>query len=151
MRVIIQVSDYASVEMLEQEITREIAKGFTLLVGFSKTDNEDTVKAMAKKLVNLRILEDEAGKMNLSILNKQEAILSIPQFTLYADCKKGNRPSFVNVMDSEKAKELFSYFNSCLREYGVLVEEGIFQTNMHVLINNMGPITIILDSEEIIK
>lgn len=151
MKIIIQVSDYSSVKMIEEKITREIPKGYSLLVGLNKDDNPEIVKVMAKKLVNLRILEDEQGKMNLSILEKKQAILSVPQFTLYADCKKGNRPSFINAMNPEEAKQLFEYFNNCLRDYDLDVQEGIFQTNMHVLINNMGPITIILDSDEIIK
>lgn len=116
-----------------------------LLVGFGLEDTIENVKKMALKVVNLRIFPDKDGKLNLSIKDYGGDILSISQFTLYADSKKGNRPSFVNAM-RDGAKELYLAFNEILRkEYNMKVEEGIFGADMNVTITNVGPTTIMLE------
>ena len=122
-----------------------------VLVGFGPDDNEEIARKMAEKLVKLRIFGDNEGKMNLSLKDVDGAILSISQFTLYADCKKGNRPSFSGAMEPSKAKELYLYFNEYLRSLGYQVEEGIFGADMKIALVNDGPVTIILDSKEVIR
>ena len=119
-----------------------------ILVGISDSDDEAVVKKMAEKISKLRIFEDEAGKMNLSILQTGGSILSISQFTLYANCAKGNRPSFDGAGKPEHAKQMYLYFNECLRNLGIHTEEGIFAAEMKVELLNDGPVTILLDSEQ---
>ena len=145
MKVIVQRAINASVTV-NNKIVGEIDKGYMLLVGFTHTDNEANCQSMAKKIKNLRIFEDNEGKMNLNIDAVGGKILSISQFTLYADCTGGNRPSFVNAMKQEEAKKLYLYFNNCLRDLGLVVEEGIFQADMKVKFTNDGPVTIILEN-----
>lgn len=122
-----------------------------ILVGFCDADNEAVVEKMAQKIVKLRVFEDENGKMNLSLEQVSGKILSISQFTLYADCKKGNRPSFAGSGSPAHASALYAYFNACLRALGVTVETGIFGADMAVRLWNDGPVTIYLDSEELGK
>ena len=118
-----------------------------VLVGFGLNDDEKTAEKMAVKLSKLRIFEDEDGKINRSIFDVGGKILSISQFTLYADCSKGNRPSFTDAMSGDQARNLYLYFNECLRKLGLEVEEGIFGADMKVSLTNDGPVTILLDSE----
>ena len=106
---------------------------------------------MAQKIAKLRIFEDENGKMNLNLEQINGKILSISQFTLYADCRKGNRPSFDGAGKPEHAEQMYLYFNACMRNEGYIVEEGIFGADMQVELLNDGPVTMILDSDEIIK
>lgn len=120
-----------------------------LLVGFGLNDNSTVVEKMAEKVSKLRVFEDENGKMNKSIYDVSGRILSISQFTLYADCKKGNRPSFTNALGGDKAIELYKYFNLCLKNLNLEVQEGIFGADMKIELLNDGPVTIILDSEEL--
>lgn len=145
MKVVVQrvVDAYVKVD---NKIVGQIDKGYLLLVGFKNDDNLDNVKAMAKKIKNLRIFEDENGKMNLNIDATSGSILSISQFTLYADCSGGNRPSFVEAMGPVSAKKLYLDFNEELRCLGLHVEEGIFQADMKVSFTNDGPVTIILEN-----
>ena len=150
MKIVVQKVKYASVT-IDQKINGIIEKGFMVLVGFTHDDTEDVVDKMVDKMVHLRIFEDKDGKMNLSLQDVQGSILSISQFTLYADCRKGRRPSFINAAKPEVAIPLYEYFNRKISEYGIKVETGIFWADMKVELLNDGPVTIILDSQEIIK
>ena len=150
MRTVIQRVSYASVT-IEGKVHGKIEKGYMILVGICDEDTEETVRKMAEKISKLRIFEDDAGKMNLSILQAGGAVLSISQFTLYAVCRKGNRPSFDKAGKPELAQRLYLYFNDVLRELGLHVEEGIFGAEMKVELLNDGPVTICLDSAELMK
>lgn len=143
MRVLVQKSLKSSVSV-NGKVVGKIDNGLVLLVGFTNTDNESNIDYLVKKIVNLRIFEDELGVMNKSLLDVGGNILSISQFTLYADTKKGNRPSYVNAMPGEKAKLLYELFNDKLREF-VKVETGMFGEFMEVKITNNGPTTIMLE------
>lgn len=145
MKVVVQKVLSASCTV-DNKITGKIDQGFMLLVGFTHTDTIENVKKMAKKIVGLRIFEDECGKMNLSIKDVNGKILSISQFTLYGDCNKGNRPSFVNSMAPDAANSLYNDFNNILRnEYEMVVETGIF--GAHMILDPIcdGPVTIELE------
>ena len=148
MRLIIQRVENANCKVNEN-ITGIIDTGYMILVGLGLNDNKDVVAKMAEKVSKLRIFSDENGKINLSIHDVKGKILSISQFTLYADCAKGNRPSFTNALGGQEAKELYLYFNECLRKLGIEVEEGIFGADMKIALLNDGPVTIILDSEDL--
>ena len=148
MRVLIQRSKNSSVK-IDNKIHGSIDFGYVLLVGFTEGDNEQVVDKMINKILNLRIFEDENGKMNKSILDEGGSILSISQFTLYADTKKGNRPSFVDSLEYNKASMLYDYFNLKLKERDMKVETGVFGADMKVSILNDGPVTILLDSESL--
>lgn len=147
MKVVVQRVSEASVT-IDGQIHGKIDKGFLLLVGIQDSDNEDIVRKMADKIARMRIFVDENDKMNLSLSQVNGDILSISQFTLYADCKKGNRPSFSLAGKPEHAKKMYLYFNEYLRSLGIKVEEGIFGADMKVRLLNDGPVTIILDSNE---
>lgn len=147
MRVVLQRSK-ASKVTIDGKVNGKIDKGYVVLVGFTDGDNTEIVDKMIKKIVNLRVFEDENEKMNLSIQDIGGSILSISQFTLYADAKKGNRPSFINAMNPEEASKLYDIFNQKLSEI-LHVETGIFGADMKVEIYNDGPVTIILDSNEL--
>ncbi|MBQ6492899.1 MAG: D-tyrosyl-tRNA(Tyr) deacylase [Erysipelotrichaceae bacterium] len=148
MRLVIQKVSEASCTV-EGKITGQIENGYMVLVGIGLDDNEEIAEKMALKLSKLRIFDDEQGKINLSIYDVKGKILSISQFTLYADCRKGNRPSFTDALGGERALELYRYFNECLRKLDLEVEEGIFGAEMKIALVNEGPITIVLDSEEL--
>ena len=150
MKLVVQRVINSSCE-IEGKITGKSDKGYMVLVGMGPGDNEDIVQKMAQKLLKLRVFEDEAGKINKSIIDIGGNILSISQFTLYADCTSGNRPSFSGAMEPVEAKRLYLYFNEYLRNQGMHVEEGIFAADMKISLINDGPITIILDSKEIVK
>ncbi|MBP5444600.1 MAG: D-tyrosyl-tRNA(Tyr) deacylase [Acholeplasmatales bacterium] len=144
MRVVVQRVIDASVE-IEGKINGQIDKGYMLLVGFGLDDNIEIVKKMAYKVANLRIFPDSNDKLNLSIKDVDGKILSISQFTLYGDARKGNRPSFTSAL-KDGAKELYLEFNEILRkDYNLVVEEGIFGADMNVKITNVGPTTILLE------
>lgn len=145
MRVLVQRSKNSSV-IVNKKIVGQITSGLVLFVGFTNNDTVEDVEYLAKKVVNLRIFDDENGVMNKSLLDVGGSILSVSQFTLYADSKKGNRPSYINAMKGEEATKLYDLFNSKLRDYDVDVETGIFGADMLVNINNDGPITIWLES-----
>ena len=143
MKVVVQRVLEASCTVNNQ-ITGKIEEGFMLLVGFNTNDNEQNVYEMVQKVLHLRIMDDENGIMNKSILDTKGSILSISQFTLYADTKKGNRPSYLNAMNGNDAIKLYQLFNEELRK-SVIVEEGIFGENMQISLINNGPVTIILE------
>lgn len=145
MKVVVQRSLNSSVSV-NNKIVGKIDKGIVLLVGFTEGDNEEIIDKMVKKIVNLRIFDDEAGVMNKSLLDTGGSILSISQFTLYANTKKGNRPSYIEALNGNLAKPLYELFNNKLKEQGIVVETGIFGAEMKVSITNDGPITIILES-----
>lgn len=149
MRLVIQRVSEASVE-IEGKINGEIKEGFMVLVGITNDDNKEVVEKMADKLIHLRIFEDENEKLNLSLMDVKGEILSISQFTLYANCKKGRRPSFLDAAKPDLSKPLYEYFNEYLTKKGVHVETGIFGAMMNVSLINNGPTTIILDSKEIL-
>ena len=130
---------------VDGKITGQIECGYLLLVGYTHTDTDEINQKMAKKIANLRIFEDENGKMNLDIKKVNGKILSISQFTLYANTNEGNRPSFVNAMNSTLANELYHKFNDHLRSYDLEVGEGIFGAHMEIELFNDGPVTICLE------
>lgn len=144
MKVVLQRVASASCTV-DNKITGEISKGYLLLVGFTNGDDELTLDKAVKKITNLRIFEDENGKMNLSLKQVDGKILSISQFTLYADTNCGNRPSFINALNPLEAKELYKLFNEKLRSMGFTVEEGIFGAHMDIRLLNDGPCTIIYE------
>lgn len=145
MRVLVQRSKYSSVSV-NNNIIGEIDRGLVLFVGFTPGDTLDDVTRLAKKIVNLRIFDDENGIMNKSLIDVQGSILSISQFTLYGDTSKGNRPSYIRAMKSIEADSLYQEFNTELEAYNIAVEKGIFGADMLVNINNDGPVTIWLES-----
>ena len=148
MRLIVQKVSKSSVK-IDGEVVGKINKGYMVLVGITDGDDEILVGKMVDKLVNLRIFEDENDKLNLSLLDVQGSILSISQFTLYANCKKGRRPSFIDAAKPDVSIPLYDLFNKKLEEKGVKVERGVFGAMMEVSLINDGPVTIILDSKEI--
>lgn len=145
MRVLVQRSKYSSVSV-NNNIVGKIDRGLVLFVGFTPGDTLDDVTRLAKKIVNLRIFDDENGIMNKSLIDVQGSILSISQFTLYSDTSKGNRPSYIRAMKSIEADSLYQKFNMELEAYNIAVEKGIFGADMLVNINNDGPVTIWLES-----
>ena len=149
MRIVIQRVKHASVT-IDNAIYNKIEQGLLLLVGFEKNDTEDILPKMCDKVAGIRIFEDENGKMNLSAKDLNLEILSISQFTLYADMKKGKRPSFDSAMEANKAKEFYAKFNEMLSTY-LPVKTGIFQADMKIELLNDGPVTIILDSNDLIR
>ena len=144
MRVLVQRSLNSKVTV-SGKVTGEIDKGLVLLVGFTEGDSEKEIDYLVNKTLNLRIFDDENGVMNKSLLEAGGSILSISQFTLYAETNKGKRPSYVKALRSEEALKLYDLFNEKLREH-VRVEKGIFGADMLVSIQNDGPITILLES-----
>lgn len=144
MRVLVQRSGKASVTV-DNEVVGAIDNGLVLLVGFTQGDDLSKVKALATKVQNLRIFPDEDDVMNKSIVDFGEDILSISQFTLYGDAKKGNRPSYINALKNDEAKPLYDAFNEELRSLGLKVETGVFGADMEVSLTNIGPTTILLE------
>ena len=145
MKVVVQRSKYAKVEVDSKHIN-EIERGLVLLVGFTHTDNEGDIDYLVKKIINLRIFDDEKGTMNKSILEAGGSILSISQFTLYGDTNKGNRPSYFKALNGDEAIKLYELFNKKLNQF-VETKSGIFGADMQVTFTNDGPVTIILESK----
>ena len=145
MRILVQRSLESSVTV-NNKVVGSIDRGLVLFVGFTHTDTIDNINKLVQKVLNLRIFDDEDGVMNKSILDVGGSILSISQFTLYADTHKGNRPSYINAMPGEKSSILYDKFNEELGKY-ISVETGIFGADMKVSITNSGPTTILLESE----
>lgn len=149
MRVILQRCLNGSVE-IDKRVKGKCETGYVALVGFTHTDTEEIIDKMIQKIIYLRVFKDENDKMNKSILDINGSILSISQFTLYADASEGRRPSFTDAMNQDEASRLYDYFNKELSKY-LNVESGIFGADMKVSILNNGPVTIILDSKELFK
>lgn len=150
MKLVIQRVQEASVSV-DQEVVGKIGHGFMVLLGVSQTDTEEIADKMFQKLLKLRIFEDKNGKTNLDIKSVNGELLIISQFTLYADCRHGNRPSFIGAGTPDQANALYEYFLSQCRKEIPVVEQGIFGAHMMVSLINDGPFTIVLDSDEIIK
>lgn len=148
MKVVVQSARNASC-VVDNKLVSHIDNGFMLLVGFTKGDDLATLEKVAKKVQGLRILPDEAGKMNKSLHNVGGEILSISQFTLYGDISNGYRPGFQDALSGEEAKPLYLKFNEILRGYGLRVCEGIFGADMEISFTNMGPTTILIDSKKL--
>ena len=149
MRVVVQRCSRAEVR-IDGAVVGQIGKGFVLLVGITDSDTRAEADLLAKKIAQLRVFEDPEGKMNLAIHDIAGAILSISQFTLYAECRKGNRPSFIRAARPEQASPLYDYFNQTLRDtYLLPVETGRFGADMKVDFINDGPVTILLDSDDL--
>ena len=146
MRLLLQRVSRAEVRV-EGQIVGRIGVGLLILCGFKKEDRREVIPKMAEKCLNLRIFEDSAQKMNLSVLDIKGAILAVSQFTLYADCRRGRRPGFDTSMAPEEANRFFQIFLEELRKSGLPVESGIFGAKMEVELINAGPVTIILDDE----
>lgn len=150
MKIVLQRVKHSSVK-IDDQIHGQIENGFMVLVGFKDGDNVDIIDKMIDKMIHLRVFEDEQGKMNLSLLDTKGSILSISQFTLYADCRKGRRPGFTDAAKPDQAIPLYDYFNKKIKDLGIHIETGIFGADMKVSLLNDGPVTIILDSQEICK
>ena len=159
MRIVLQRVSHGSVDVLDEETGKRdltfepqtIGQGYVLLVGVSDTDGDEQIAWLVHKIANLRVFEDESGKMNLSIGSVGGSILSISQFTLFADVRKGNRPSFVKAGAPDHAKQVWLRFNDALRAEGLDVKEGRFGAHMRVDIANDGPVTIVMDTDELMK
>ena len=144
MRLVVQRVKNAKVDVNNNTVG-SIDKGFLVLLGVTHTDTKETADYLVKKLCNLRVFEDENEKMNLSIKDVNGKLLIVSQFTLYADCTGGNRPSFINAAKPEFANELYEYFCDKCKETGIEVQTGIFGADMKVSLLNDGPVTIILE------
>lgn len=147
MRLVVQRVQHASCTV-DGKVTGKIGKGFLVLVGIEDSDTEQLADRMAAKLVGLRIFEDENGKTNLNLQSVGGSLLLISQFTLYADCHHGNRPSFIRAGEPKKAQALYQYLIKTCREGVPDVQEGIFGADMKIELLNDGPFTILLDSDE---
>jgi D-tyrosyl-tRNA(Tyr) deacylase len=149
MRVVLQRVTQGSVTV-DGQVTGAIEDGFVALVGVTHDDTEDDARLLARKTANLRVFEDDAGKMNRSLLDVGGGVLVISQFTLYADAKKGRRPSFTKAARPDTAEPLVTFYADRLREWGIdRVETGVFGAMMQVAIHNSGPVTILLDTDEL--
>jgi len=148
MRAVVQRVSRARV-VVEARVTGEIAAGFLVLLGVGRADTSETAAVMAEKIVNLRIFNDERGKMNRSLLDTGGAILVVSQFTLYGDARGGRRPSFIQAAAPEQGKSFYEEFVRAVAALGVRVETGVFQAHMSVELTNDGPVTILLDSDKL--
>mgnify|MGYP003431946586 CR=1 FL=1 len=148
MKFVIQRVTEASVKV-EENVIGQIGKGFLVLIGVGQTDTEEVADKLVKKMIGLRIFEDENGKTNLSLADVNGALLLISQFTLYANCKKGNRPSFTESGAPDMAEHLYEYIIAKCKESVPVVEQGSFGADMKVSLVNDGPFTIVLDSEQL--
>ena len=146
MKIVVQRVSQASVKV-SGEIVGEISKGLLLLVGIEENDEKEDAEWLSKKILDLRIFSDEEGKMNRSVKDINGEILCVSQFTLIADYKKGNRPSFIKAAKPEKAVPLFEYFKGLIKSSGLKTESGIFGADMKVSLLNDGPVTIVMDSK----
>ncbi len=148
MRAVVQRVKMASVEV-EGEILGEIESGLVVFLGVGREDGPSDSEYLAGKIAGLRIFEDEKGLMNLSVQDLEGKILSISQFTLHGDCRKGRRPGFSGAAPPEKAEELYDLFCEKLREQNISVETGRFQAEMRIIVDNDGPVTMLLDSKKL--
>lgn len=150
MRMLIQRVKHASVTV-DGNMTGKIDQGFLVLLGIAPTDTEEIVEKMMDKMMHLRIFSDEKDKINLSLQDVGGSLLLVSQFTLYADCRKGNRPSFVHAAPPAQAEALYEYCKKYCKRMVSIVESGIFGADMQVELCNDGPFTVMLDSAEIVK
>lgn len=150
MRIVLQRVKYATVKV-DGELCGKTDGGYMLLFGAGQGDTDETARKLADKVANMRIFADENDKINLSLSDVGGTLLVVPQFTLYADCRKGNRPNFIQAAKPDEANRLYEYFVEYLRSKGFHVETGSFGADMKVELLNDGPFTIILDSETLIK
>lgn len=150
MRFLIQLVSEASVTV-DDKVIGQIGQGYCVLIGISETDTEEIADSMIKKMIGLRIFQDENGKTNLNIDSVGGNLLLISQFTLYADCRKGNRPSFVKAGSQEHAERLYEYIISKCSEHFPNVQRGSFGAYMKIALVNDGPFTVMLDSDELTK
>ncbi|MCP4704425.1 MAG: D-tyrosyl-tRNA(Tyr) deacylase [candidate division Zixibacteria bacterium] len=150
MRLLIQRVSQASVTV-GQKIVGEIGKGFLVLCGFKKDDSPDLIGKLTEKCLNLRVFEDNQGKMNLSLLDISGELLVISQFTLYANCRKGRRPSFDNSMPPQQADVLYKLLIKEFQKSGLKTATGVFGAKMDISLNNDGPVTIMLDDDELFQ
>jgi len=148
MRAVVQRVSHARV-VVEGRVTGEIGAGLLVFVGVGRADTPETASVIAEKIVNLRIFNDEHGKMNRSLLDMSGAILAVSQFTLYGDARGGRRPSFIQAAPPEQGKSLYEEFVRAVAALGVRVESGVFQAHMSVELTNDGPVTILLDSDKL--
>jgi D-aminoacyl-tRNA deacylase len=147
LRAVVQRVNASSV-IVDDKIVGSINKGFNVLLGISKEDTMEDVKYLSDKILNLRVFEDEVGKLNKSLLEVGGELLVVSQFTLYGDCRKGRRPNFMEALSGEKAEELYEAFTSeCKKTLGK-VETGVFGADMKVLIENDGPVTLLIESKK---
>lgn len=144
MKIVIQRVKEAKVEV-ENKIVGKIQKGFLVLIGVTHKDTKEDADYLVKKLCNLRVFKDKNGKMNLGLKDVKGELLIVSQFTLYADCSNGNRPSFVEAAKPDKANELYEYFCSECKKNNIKVEKGIFGADMKVSLINDGPVTIVIE------
>ena len=150
MKIVLTTVTEASVS-INEKVVGKINRGYLLLVGFTSGDNEEIASKMVDKVLNLRDFPDEAGKINLSLSDVNGSILSISQFTLYANAKGSRRPSFIDALNPAEAEKLYDYFNKCIEErYGKL-STGVFGADMKVTSINDGPFTLVLDSKELFQ
>jgi len=147
MRAVVQRVSEARVEV-DQEVVGEIGPGFLVLLGVAADDSEQDAEYLADKIVNLRVFEDEEGKLNRSLLEAKGSLLVVSQFTLYGDCRKGRRPSFSHAAPPERAQDLYLKFADKVRSHGVFIQTGRFQALMEVHLVNQGPVTLLLDSRK---
>ncbi|MEJ2635996.1 MAG: D-aminoacyl-tRNA deacylase [Calditrichia bacterium] len=150
MKAVIQRVSEASVDV-DGKVVGKIGRGFAVLLGIHEEDEEADAEYLANKIANLRVFEDAEGKMNISLQEIQGEVLAISQFTLYADTRKGRRPSFIKAAIPEKAEPLYEYFIKCMEKQNVSAARGVFGAMMMVKIFNQGPVTIIIDSEDRLK
>ena len=150
MRIVIQRVSEASVAV-DEKIVGQIGNGLLLLVGIAKSDVDSDCSIMAEKISKMRIFEDENGKMNFSVLDVNGSALAVSQFTLCADCRRGNRPDYMNAAPPAEANRLYELFVSEMKNRGIITEMGVFGADMKVRLLNDGPVTIVLDSEDLKK
>lgn len=148
MRALLQRVSRASV-VVDEQVVGAIGRGFLVLLGIGQDDNEATMRTLVEKIVHLRVFEDDEGKMNRSLLDIGGAALVVSQFTLYADMRKGRRPSFTAAAPPAIAEPLVERFKKALASYGIQIEGGVFGAHMDVELLNYGPVTIWLDSEQL--
>lgn len=150
MRAVLQRVKHAKVT-IDGKVSGEIGTGFLILLGVAPEDTPEEALYLAKKCVGLRVFEDENDKMNLALADVGGKILAVSQFTLYADCRKGKRPNFTRAAKGDQARELYEYFVDCCRGLGVETQTGEFGADMKVELLNDGPVTIMLDTDELIR
>lgn len=150
MRAVLQRVSHAKVT-IDGTVSGEIGKGFLILLGVAPEDTAEEALYLARKCVGLRVFTDENDKMNLSLVDVGGKILAVSQFTLYADCRKGKRPNFIGAAKGEQANELYEYFVSCCRGLGIETQTGEFGADMQVELLNDGPVTILMDTDELMR